>query len=239
MTSVELGTLAVDSYARLDDCALDLLREQLRGATTEFHLERTLHDLANHFHAIELRVTFLEAEQRASSACPSVLEEVVHSCTSARQRIDSLRDEQPSPPWPPERVDLSAIIARVAALTVRDGGVVALAPAIGSLPWVCGVELELSIALLHLFDNAREAGGRLRVDGVADDQLVTLSVSDDGGGIPEELRSKIWKPFFTTKGVGHRGHGLALVQQLLRRSGGIVQLESSGQGACFVLRLAR
>ncbi len=240
MVTLGAGRPAVGGDVRLDDCALDLLRERLRSATTEFHLQRTLHDLANHFHAIELRVTFLEAEQRANPDCPPVLREALQSCTSARERIDALKQESATAPAQPRRVALQPIIAQAAALALRDGGSVSATPELGSLPEVQGVEQELAIAFVHLFDNAREANGRVQLDGTADDEAVTLDISDDGSGIAEELRSRIWKPFFTTKdSQHHHGHGLALVQQILRRAGGSVQLQDRGPGASFALRLAR
>ena len=232
------GTSAVDGADGADPCRLDLLRERQRRATGEFHLERALHDLTNHFHAIELRVSFLAGEKGNVLATPAVLEELAQCCTSARERIEALKRTLPSPPEEPARTELQPILALAAALARRDRGTVVLAPAIAALPPVRGRAEELSVAFVHLFDNAREAHGRVHVDGAADDGGVTLRVSDDGDGIPDEIVARVWKPFFTTKSGGHKGHGLALVQKIVRREGGAIEL-SPGGGAHFVVRLPR
>jgi CheY-like chemotaxis protein len=64
---------------------------------------------------------------------------------------------------------------------------------------------------------------------------VKFSVTDTGTGISKELREKVFDPFFKTKDVGKgTGLGLALVQGIVRQSGGYVSVESEpGQGTCF------
>lgn len=66
---------------------------------------------------------------------------------------------------------------------------------------------------------------------------IRLSVSDDGAGIPQEIRARIFEPFFTTKGKGTgSGLGLASVVDLMVLSEGQVSLESRvGQGTTFHL----
>ncbi|MEZ5339433.1 MAG: ATP-binding protein [bacterium] len=66
---------------------------------------------------------------------------------------------------------------------------------------------------------------------------IRLSVSDNGSGIPEEIRSRIFEPFFTTKGSGKgSGLGLASVVDLMVLSEGQVSMETrSGQGTTFHL----
>jgi len=66
---------------------------------------------------------------------------------------------------------------------------------------------------------------------------IAISVSDTGPGIPEELREKIFYPFFTTKERGS-GVGLALAQKFVASHGGILEIESAcGVGATFRVRL--
>jgi len=66
---------------------------------------------------------------------------------------------------------------------------------------------------------------------------VVISVSDAGPGIAEELREKIFYPFFTTKERGS-GVGLALAQKVVASHGGVLELESvRGAGATFHVRL--
>lgn len=63
---------------------------------------------------------------------------------------------------------------------------------------------------------------------------VCLSVQDTGEGIPEHLRSRIFDPFFSTKGIGSAGLGLATVYGIVRQNRGFIVVESEvGVGTTF------
>ncbi len=88
---------------------------------------------------------------------------------------------------------------------------------------------QLRQALLNIVRNSREAmdgGGRLHVRTLASPAGVTLSVQDDGPGIPDHLINRIFEPFFTTKPKG-TGLGLSLTQQIIAEHGGTVRVESA------------
>jgi signal transduction histidine kinase len=64
-----------------------------------------------------------------------------------------------------------------------------------------------------------------------------LSVEDNGPGIPDEVRERLWEPFFTTKARGS-GLGLAQVRRVIESHGGTIRVENLiGSGACFTLSL--
>jgi signal transduction histidine kinase len=66
---------------------------------------------------------------------------------------------------------------------------------------------------------------------------LSIAVSDTGPGVAEELREKIFYPFFTTKERGS-GVGLAMAQKIVGSHGGVLELESArGAGATFRVRL--
>jgi PAS domain S-box-containing protein len=66
---------------------------------------------------------------------------------------------------------------------------------------------------------------------------VRLEVSDEGCGMTNEQRSRIFDPLFTTKGVGH-GLGLAVVQEIVHSHGGVINVTSApGQGTTFEILL--
>ncbi|MDX2071586.1 MAG: ATP-binding protein [Haliscomenobacter sp.] len=70
------------------------------------------------------------------------------------------------------------------------------------------------------------------------DQII-ISVQDNGPGIPESIRDKIFQPFFTTKPTGQgTGLGLSLAYDIIKAHGGSLDVESKvGEGTTFIIRL--
>ena len=101
-------------------------------------------------------------------------------------------------------------------------------------------EAQLRQALLNLLRNAREAmpgGGMIEVGVTADGMSVVIDVDDRGGGIPEEIRARVFDPFFSTKGEG-TGLGLAITRHILEAHGGSVTCEPrEGGGTRFRIAL--
>jgi two-component system, NtrC family, sensor kinase len=66
-----------------------------------------------------------------------------------------------------------------------------------------------------------------------------ISVMDNGPGIPESIKDKIFQPFFTTKPTGQgTGLGLSLSYDIVKAHGGSLQVNSElGEGACFIINL--
>jgi signal transduction histidine kinase len=98
------------------------------------------------------------------------------------------------------------------------------------LPRVRGFGGELNQVWANLVDNALDAvrdGGRVAVTARAEGTMVVVGVTDDGPGIPAEVRSRIFDPFFTTKPVGKgTGLGLDIVRRLVDRNDGRIEVES-------------
>jgi len=109
------------------------------------------------------------------------------------------------------------------------------------LPLVAGSSGLLKQAMLNLLVNARQAmprGGKV-VIGVerGPDGRVTLTVQDTGGGMPAEIRGRVFSPFFTTKENG-TGLGLPVTRKIVEEHGGSLDLESETDvGTRFTLRL--
>jgi signal transduction histidine kinase len=107
---------------------------------------------------------------------------------------------------------------------------------------VLASEDALSEVLSNLMVNAIEAqpdGGRLRVSLTPNGDRLEVVVEDDGPGISEELRAKIFQPYFTTKASG-TGLGLSIVARRVDEMNGTVACESplrNGKGTRFRLSL--
>jgi len=98
--------------------------------------------------------------------------------------------------------------------------------------------------VLNLMTNALQAvdhGGAIEVSASADDDALSISVKDNGRGIPPENLDKIFNPFFTTKPPGQgTGLGLSLCHNLVSGMSGKITVESQvGKGTTFTVRLPR
>jgi signal transduction histidine kinase len=131
---------------------------------------------------------------------------------------------------------------------IEQGKVVVTSEIPDDLPPVLGDVAVFREILLNLLLNAFQAGGEgskvmLRAaEGVLDEDFehfVSLSVEDDGAGVPPEIREKIFQPFFTTRQRG-TGLGLAIVKRNVEHLGGQIHVESparAGRGTRFLIHL--
>lgn len=108
-----------------------------------------------------------------------------------------------------------------------------------------GVEIRvdrdlMKQAVLNVVVNAIEAmpqGGELVLESTVQDEQAEIRVSDNGPGIPPELREKIFRLYFTTKKEGS-GIGLAMAFRVVQMHDGTIDFSSEpGKGTTFVLRL--
>lgn len=101
-------------------------------------------------------------------------------------------------------------------------------------------EVLLRQALSNLFINAVEAmpdGGSLEVKLARLDGKAQIYIKDTGYGIPDDIKQKIFLPFYTTKETGI-GFGLALVQKIIVSHSGSIEVESKeGEGTAFIITL--
>ncbi len=98
---------------------------------------------------------------------------------------------------------------------------------------------ELGQIFSNLFANAlfeMKTGGTLSVTLESDDKEALITVSDTGGGIPEEHLNNIFDPFFTTKDRG-TGFGLSVVLRIVKTYAGRINVESNSQGTSFQIWL--
>jgi signal transduction histidine kinase len=97
--------------------------------------------------------------------------------------------------------------------------------------------------LTNLMNNARDAmpyGGEINVRLLMNREVIRLEVADNGEGIPEMVRNRIFEPFVSEGRIKGTGLGLAIVQQIVKAHGGTVTFETAeGKGTTFIVTLPR
>jgi len=126
---------------------------------------------------------------------------------------------------------------------LSKGGIAVEVDAADDLPAIrCSAD-SLQQILVNLIINARDAltdtsQPQIKIIVRPVEEMLELSVTDNGSGIPQDVQSKIFDPFFTTKPPGKgTGLGLSVIRRLVQDVGGKVQVESIyGHGCCMRLR---
>jgi signal transduction histidine kinase len=113
------------------------------------------------------------------------------------------------------------------------------APSQGDLPFTADAG-QLRQALVNLIKNGLEAvdgAGRVSVAATLAGGMLEISVADDGPGLDDEKKSRLFAPGFTTK-PGGSGLGLTIVERIVNEHGGTIAVESRpGAGTTFRVRL--
>ncbi len=170
-----------------------------------------------------------------------------------RDLLDFARPERsPESEAEPQEAPLAECVADVVALLrpqkeFRD---VELVVSVPDGLWAKIARGRLTQVLLNLALNAGDAMAerrdaklaiRARRECEGDAGRVILEIEDDGPGVPEALRDRIFEPFVTTKDVGEgTGLGLAVCRGIVEGAGGTIRLQpraDGASGACFVVEL--
>ena len=121
---------------------------------------------------------------------------------------------------------------------------------LGELPLVLCYLSDLNQVFLNLVVNAAHAIGDVVGDGGGKglitirsrdlDDMIEITFTDTGSGVPESIRDRIFDPFFTTKPVGKgTGQGLAIARSIVvdKHRGTLTFDSVTGQGTTFYIRL--
>jgi signal transduction histidine kinase len=204
------------------------------------------HEIRNPLSSIGLNLEMLE-EELGERRSPEEARQLLAAVAREVQRLELLSEEYlrvarlPSPRM--EAEDIAAAVREVVEFArpeIERGGCTVTVGVEEQLPPAFFDEAQLRQALLNLLRNAREAmpsGGPIDVRVEADGLSVVVSVLDRGSGIPEEIRARVFDPFFSTKGEG-TGLGLAITRHIVEAHGGSIQCAPrEGGGTAFRVAL--
>ena len=231
---------------------LSLLGAQVSGAKRDANQLRTAmsgiargvaHEFKNPLNAIALRLEVLRA--RVSDDVPEAeadIDVLAQEVTRLDRVVKTFLDLSRPVALDCQQVQISDLITEILTLVepeAKRAGVI--------LEWKPDSDVSISAdadllrhALLNVVRNALDAmpdGGRLQVSAQYSGAACEISVTDTGLGIPDEVRQRIFEPFFSTKESGS-GIGLAMTMRVLQLHGGSVDVDcASGHGTTFCLRL--
>lgn len=227
----------------------DLLRAQRQLAWKEV-AQRVAHEIKNPLTPIALNAERIGKHlDRAQPESPNIIRkcsEVILGCVGTlRTLVDQFSALAQFPAPQPRPCNMNQVVEEAVALfSGRLDGIALKLDLEPGLPIVLADRQAIRRALANLIDNAAEAmqNSLLRVLGVQsamseDGEAVEITVSDTGHGLTDEIRERLFLPFYSTK---HRGTGLGLsiAAKIAQEHGGSIRAEAnSPKGARFVLRL--
>ncbi|MFN0061541.1 MAG: sensor histidine kinase [Myxococcaceae bacterium] len=224
--------------------AFNGMTQRLRAATEErIAAERVAawqdiakalaHEIKNPLTPIQMSLETLAAAVRANNpkalqllveATPAMLEEVAR----LRRTVDAFSRFARLPQPLLQRFDLGQWSASVLTLHGATRPGTTLTTELASRLWVHGDRDQLSQLLVNLVKNAQEAlppeGGHVTVRTRRSGAWAVLEIEDTGPGVPPEVQSKLFTPYFTTK-AGGSGLGLAIASRIAHEHGGKLELD--------------
>ncbi|HEU5259825.1 MAG TPA: HAMP domain-containing sensor histidine kinase [Gemmatimonadales bacterium] len=202
---------------------------------------RVAHEIKNPLTAMRIAVDQLRRSGGQADGRTVVAVDVMAAETERLERLATeFAEFGRLPEGPKSEVDLVELLMDLSRTAV-PAAVEASVRANGSPCTMLGHYDPLRRAFANLLRNASEAmgdRGRIEIEVDRDGRGLVVRIADHGPGIPEELRLRVFEPYFTTKRDG-TGLGLALVRQTIEAHGGTITVsETPGGGATFSVVLS-
>lgn len=171
-------------------------------------------------------------------------QEIIKHCRRITATVRNLSQyARPGASHDMQRIDLNDVVAATLQTVKRSKGsdTVAIEWTARPIAAIRGKSEELQQVLFNIIRNGIQASGEngvIQITAEDDNEHVAISIRDSGTGIPGHLRKQVFDPFFTTKGPDDgEGLGLYIVQQIVLKHGGDIDLESDGHnGTTFTVR---
>ncbi|MDA8384139.1 MAG: ATP-binding protein [Betaproteobacteria bacterium] len=233
-------------YVLVFDDVTDLLQAQRDAAWGEV-ARRLAHEIKNPLTPIQLSAERLE-HKLADKLSPGdgemlarATRTIVAQVNAMKNMVDAFKNYARAPSVNAAALDLNALVREVAVLYESTGDAMRLDLS-DRLPPVRGDVTLLRQVIHNLLQNAQDATSaqprpRVLVHTEASGPWVKLIVSDNGSGVPEHIKGRIFEPYVTTKSKG-TGLGLAVVKKIVEEHQGMVHIEDlqpTGTAVCIAL----
>ncbi len=173
-----------------------------------------------------------------------LVNEIEHSTTRISQLVKAIKSYSYMDQAPLQEINIQEGLENT--LTILNHklkhGITVHREFASNLPRICAYGSELNQVWTNLIDNAIYAmngKGDLTVRTRQEGDDVVVEIADTGAGIPPDIQSRIYEPFFTTKGVGEgSGLGLDIARRIVKsRHHGDIKVTSKPGNTCFQIRL--
>jgi two-component system nitrogen regulation sensor histidine kinase NtrY len=217
-----------------------------RAAAWEEAARRMAHEIKNPLTPIRLAAERMRRRALGKDADPDGLASVVcegastiiEEVTTLASLVDTFGRFARLPAADLAPMDLGAVVQQVTNLYANvKRGVTVSADVPEALPLVNADAEQVKRALINLVDNAVAAtpgGGHVRIVAGVEGGRARLAVEDDGAGIPEAERERVFDPAYSTKARGS-GLGLAIVARIAAEHAGRVRVEENVPHGCRFL----
>jgi hypothetical protein len=248
-------------YVLVLENATELLRAQKQSAWKEV-ARRVAHEIKNpltpislsaeqiHRHINRLANNLFDRTASSSAEPPSIAvirrcsEVITSSVESMRSLVDQFAALAEFPTARPKPADLNTIVENSLALFAgRMQSIKIVRKMTPDLPLVMADPEALKRALGNLIDNAAEAMQQslfreLRIGtSLLENGMVELTIADTGSGLTDEMRERLFLPYFSTKQRG-TGLGLAIAAKIIQEHQGTIRAEKNEPaGAKFIVEL--
>lgn len=247
----EIGKL-VERYNEmvdeLDESAERLARSEREGAWRTM-ARQIAHEINNPLTPMKLSIQQMQRLKKSED--PRFDSFFDHSTDMLTQQIDSLSRIASSfssfaklPEVAPTRVDIADKLYQVITLFRNNSEHVPIRY-VGAQQGVMGIAdgEQIGQVFNNLIKNALQAiSGRKNGDIIVMlkelPEELEISISDNGGGIPEDVQEKVFMPNFTTKSTG-AGLGLAISKNIVEAGGGTISFSTTKKGTTFFVRIRK
>lgn len=248
----EIGLL-VGEYnkmiATVEKNARSLVLDERQNAWREM-AQQVAHEIKNPLTPMKLNIQYLQ--QAINSNHPDIINLTKRVSSSIIEQIDNLNyiasefsNFAKMPENKTERIDLKAMLENIVLLFSGNKNLKITHLLPPEQVVVFADKSQMLRIFTNIVQNAVEAldtenkmglvNIELLVNPIA--QMVTIKVSDNGSGIPDEVKDRIFDPYFTTKSSG-TGLGLAMSKKIIDLSGGTIRFESTKDvGTTFFLTI--
>jgi len=244
----EIGLLINEYNIMVDklEQSADLLKHSERESAWREVARQIAHEIKNPLTPMKLNVQYLEKayntnDPEFSSKIKSISKSLITQIDVLNDVAEMFSDFAKSKSLKFIRVNLKNIITSSVNLFNQKANVSIIANYSNDNDIITlGFEKDILRVINNILKNAIQSldntkEGKIVIDVEHDSKFIAIAITDNGKGIPNEMKSKIFHPYFTTKTSG-TGLGLAIVKNIMNEIGGKVSFENAeNNGTRFLL----